>query len=356
MAAALNDALPLLDYCCPRCQGDLTGLPTGYYCGACGQVYPVVLGIPDFRVFPDPYISLSDDRAKGQRILEEGKNLNFNGLVELYWKLTPGVPPTLARQYVAGAVGAVETGAALLAQFEKEASQVPFSLQNEPNLSCLEVGCGTGGFLVAAKDRYAELVGVDIAFRWLVIARQRLLEAGCKPQQVRLVCACAQALPFRTGRFDRVVAINTLEHADYAAQQEQLLVQVRRVLRPAGYLFLNTYNRYSLGPEPHMHLWGLGWLPRRWMNWYTQLRKGVRYQHIRLMGYRELQSQLEKVGLTRRLFLKPFVEAATLARLGFFQQKLARLYNLLLKTPLARLVLRRTGPFFRIIAQVGARD
>jgi hypothetical protein len=33
------------------------------------------------------------------------------------------------------------------------------------------------------------------------------------------------------------------------------------VLRPGGLLFLATPNRYTLGLEPHVRLWGVGYLP-----------------------------------------------------------------------------------------------
>ena len=68
----------------------------------------------------------------------------------------------------------------------------------------LEIGCGTGPLLVAAKHRYRQVVGVDIAFRWLVVAKKRLDEAGMG--DIPLICACAEALPFREDSFDNVVA------------------------------------------------------------------------------------------------------------------------------------------------------
>ena len=53
-------------YCCPRCHGPLESNPNNYTCPTCPAVYPIIAGIPDFRLYPDPYISLEADRAKGQ--------------------------------------------------------------------------------------------------------------------------------------------------------------------------------------------------------------------------------------------------------------------------------------------------
>ena len=42
----------------------------------------------------------------------------------------------------------------------------------------LEIGCGTGGFLIAARQKYEHVVGMGVAFRWLIIAKKRLSELG----------------------------------------------------------------------------------------------------------------------------------------------------------------------------------
>ena len=42
----------------------------------------------------------------------------------------------------------------------------------------LEVGCGSGGLLAAAARSGRSMVGVDIASRWLVVARRRLADRG----------------------------------------------------------------------------------------------------------------------------------------------------------------------------------
>src|SRR5512141_592070 len=87
---------------CPRCRGPLEASGESLACsGACATTYPVVAGIPDLRVCADPYIGLVEDRAKGLRLLEEGAGLTFAGLVELYYKITPEVPPVLAARYAA---------------------------------------------------------------------------------------------------------------------------------------------------------------------------------------------------------------------------------------------------------------
>lgn len=52
------------NFCCPQCRWALTVDSGAYRCSACQREYPMVFGIPDFRLFPDPYISFEDEYKK----------------------------------------------------------------------------------------------------------------------------------------------------------------------------------------------------------------------------------------------------------------------------------------------------
>ena len=58
-----------MTFVCPRCKGPLLTQENAYTCEACNATYPVVMGIPDFRVFDDPWIEKEDDYAKAARIV-----------------------------------------------------------------------------------------------------------------------------------------------------------------------------------------------------------------------------------------------------------------------------------------------
>lgn len=336
-----------LGYVCPRCKGplaiersrDASDLDYVYACTACAARYPVVLGIPDFRVAPDPWISLEADRDKARLLAEAAGELDFAGLVDRYWRLTPETPPELARRHARHALSGVERGRATLAEVVRLAGKAPV------DAPLLEIGCGTGGLLVAASENFDRVVGVDIAFRWLVVARARLTEAGCG--HVQLVCCCAEALPFPDGAFGLVVGANVIEHS---AQQEPLVREALRAVRPGGVAFFTTPNRFALAPEPHVHVWGVGLLPRRLMPAWVGLVRGVPYCHHRLLSVFELRRVLRRAGAERHRIVLPRISSSELAGRGRWVRRGAALYGALLGVPVARWTLYLWGPAFHALA------
>ena len=88
------------------------------------------------------------------------------------------------------------------------------------NSLVLEVGCGRGAF----QDLVAHYVGVDLSARVAQYVR--------KP----FFCADATALPFHDNSFEAVWSIHVLEHVP---DPESALLEMRRVLKPGGLLFLS---------------------------------------------------------------------------------------------------------------------
>lgn len=126
-------------------------------------------------------------------------------------------------------------------------------------LRVLNVGCGTGGFNVAAEGAAAGTWGVDLDLDALTIARGRV------PHE-RILCAPAERLPFRSGTFDLVYCYSTLEHvADAAAALREMV----RVLGPKGALYLHTPSPWSCFESHYKVLWVPGlpeWLGRAYLS------------------------------------------------------------------------------------------
>ncbi|CEP68825.1 S-adenosyl-L-methionine-dependent methyltransferase-like [Moorella glycerini] len=95
----------------------------------------------------------------------------------------------------------------------------------------LDVGCGLGGHL-RELDNATRRVGVDPGLPGLKRGSQML-------PGVAFVCASGYQLPFSSRTFDTVLCIDVIEHVE---RPQELLLEIRRVLKPNGVLFLQTPN------------------------------------------------------------------------------------------------------------------
>jgi SAM-dependent methyltransferase len=348
-----------VEICCPQCKGDLqeiadgsperedghsiSGLQSsvrGLRCPSCDRRFPIVLGIPDLRIFPDPYIDAEADWAKGLRVAARFDELSFSELVDYYYSITSVVPPKDARQYKRGLMAGVARAEAALDSWEA----VVGADGRVPAVSLLDVGCGTAPLLVAATSRYQKLVGVDIAFRWLVVAKKRLAEAKL---QIPLICACAEALPFPDGVFDRVVPDSVLEHLQ---DQRQGLAECHRALRSGGYLFTATPNKFSLGPDPHTGIWGGSMLPNSWIAAYVRRSGGIPPKRY-LLSAPALDKLIKNAGFCAPRIELPAVPAGQRSHFGKGMRLLIDLYHLARKLPVSRSLLYMIGPLLYAVAE-----
>ena len=86
----------------------------------------------------------------------------------------------------------------------------------------LDVGCGTGTML-SHLERYGEPIGIEADDQAVAFCRARGV--------TRVRQADPPPLPFDDSRFDLVTALDVLEHVD---DDQRLLGEMRRVLRPGG--------------------------------------------------------------------------------------------------------------------------
>jgi SAM-dependent methyltransferase len=125
------------------------------------------------------------------------------------------------------------------------------------NTSVLEVGCGSGRFLKYLSDKAGFLVGADPSHA--IFAADELLG---QQDNILLVKAAANDLPFENGAFDFVYSIGVLHHIPDTQKAMQACVDK---VKKGGYFF--TYLYYNLDNR--------GFLFRSIFNASTLLRKGV---------------------------------------------------------------------------------
>ena len=80
-------------------------------------------------------------------------------------------------------------------------------------LRLLDAGCGTGALALAAARRGAEVVAVDLSPQLVDLARER---AASDPAAARIDFVSGDMLGAEHGRFDHVVAMDSLIHYDRA--------------------------------------------------------------------------------------------------------------------------------------------
>jgi len=115
----------------------------------------------------------------------------------------------------------------------------------------LDVGCGIGTFCNAAYAKGFYVVGVDFS-------KYALKHVKC-PR----VLASAEYLPFRTGAFDYVVALEILEHLD---DIELGIRELKRVVKPGGRIFVSIPMPGFKAAE-HKEQPPLWWLIERFKPW-----------------------------------------------------------------------------------------
>jgi ubiquinone/menaquinone biosynthesis C-methylase UbiE len=105
-----------------------------------------------------------------------------------------------------------------------------------PGQRVLEIGCGTGTLLLAAKRAQPEavVVGLDPDLAALARADRKARRRGLTVQLDR---GHADELPYADGSVDVVLSAFMLHHVP-AGERDAALGEVRRVLRPGGALHL----------------------------------------------------------------------------------------------------------------------
>jgi cyclopropane-fatty-acyl-phospholipid synthase len=129
-----------------------------------------------------------------------------------------------------------EEGMSLAAAQEAKLEHICRKLRLRPGQRLLDIGCGWGGLLEYAAERYGvEGVGITLSERQAEGARRRLARAGLA-ERCRIELRDYRALE-GSGRYDRVVSVGMREHVGRRRLPEYFAA-AHRLLKPGG-LFLD---------------------------------------------------------------------------------------------------------------------
>ena len=100
----------------------------------------------------------------------------------------------------------------------------------------LDIGCGTGTFagMLVATSLPAKVVGLDYSPAMCQVATSKATSIGVE-NRARFVTADSEHLPFADGSFDFATCSNSFHHYPH---QQNVVTEVRRVLRPGGRFML----------------------------------------------------------------------------------------------------------------------
>jgi ubiquinone/menaquinone biosynthesis C-methylase UbiE len=296
----------------------------------------VILDIPDLRLSPDPYIGFAEEHAKVEKLAARFAELDFESFIDFYYSITSVVPPKHAAQYKRSLLAGVPRAAHWLTEWEQ--------LAHAPaGGTLLEIGCGTGPLLAAARA-YPQRVGVDVALRWLVVAKKRLER---EQLDLPLLCAGAEALPFREETFDRIVFDSALEHFRV---QLPALREAARVARSGGAFFIATPNRFSIGPDPHTGVPGGSLLPAAVTAALVRRAGGIPPKRD-LLGAGSLRRLLQDAGLREVRLSLPGIASGQRAQFSGLLRAAMGAYELARRFPVSRQLLFAVGPLLLATAR-----
>ncbi|MBE9054152.1 class I SAM-dependent methyltransferase [Nostocales cyanobacterium LEGE 11386] len=102
-----------------------------------------------------------------------------------------------------------------------------------PEVTVLDIGCGTGEFeqLLLTENPQQVITGVDISAEMLLVAQQK-----CRTySHVSFQDASVSNLPFVNNSFDVIVSASAFHYFD---APHAALMEIRRVLKPEGKVFI----------------------------------------------------------------------------------------------------------------------
>ena len=112
----------------------------------------------------------------------------------------------------------------------------------------LDMGCAIGQTTTALKERWtdAEVWGIDIGMPMVRYAHKRAVDMGC---DVHFAQRLAEDTAFPDGYFDLVIAV-IMFHEVPINQQEPVVREARRILRPGGRFLVYDFATEMAGEKP----------------------------------------------------------------------------------------------------------
>ncbi len=249
---------------CPHCHATLTEDDNMLKCPECNRTYPIRRGIPDFRHKDDYWCNVSREKMQylNQRAEETG-------------------------DWISSAKEIIPEYAGHFIPFYRADSQ--FLWPTNKDSIILDAGSMWGGLTIPAAQFHHEVYAVDKTLETLEFMNIRAKQMGF--DNIHTFAAPIKSLPFSDNFFDLVVLNGVLEWVGldedvilekhwkgkrnekqiYSKTPEEMQIDVlkelRRVLKPEGFLYIAIENRYGIQyfltfPDDHNNVRFVTFLPR----------------------------------------------------------------------------------------------
>jgi hypothetical protein len=122
-----------------------------------------------------------------------------------------------------------------------------------------------------------------------------------------------------------------------------------RIAASSAPLAIATPNRFSVAAEPHVGVWGVGWLPARWQRRYVRMRSGKPYDFVRLLSVPGLKRMMKRETHFDGQFIVPRIAEEEIELFEGRRAKMARAYNRVAEQRMLRWPMFAIAPFFRFV-------
>jgi SAM-dependent methyltransferase len=331
---------PELIWRCPRCRGPLAETAEALACITCVAEYPSFEGIPDLRLPGPCWIDYEADRAQARQLIAATAGFSVEETVRHVFSWRTEFDATWADKRTQQVMDAWKRLGPEMRGWLRDCVR--------PGRIFLDLGCGPGQLLAAAAAAGCAGIGIDVRLVWLLVAKRLIAAAGGTPV---LAAALAESLPLADESLYGVVSLDVIEHV---GDVSGYLREINRVTAPGAYVALATPNRFSLTAEPHVAVWGVGWIPRCLQKSFVKFRSGLAYEFVQLLSVNEARHLFCSHTRIDVEILVPEVPEVEISRYPAKRKALARFYNRLLRWRLLHPVFRLIGPFFRIVGRKSA--
>lgn len=315
---------------CPNCRSPLDKRETHYACRSCAVEYSSWLGAISLICRRDEELD-----STTRQLLDAFSGSSFDDLLRLRTPAFSTTHPKLLERYRAYRQNMMERGRAFYEMARAYAESQEASIGSS---HAIALGCGVGASMLCMARDFDHVIGIDPSLPDLVLARKTCDELGIT--NVTLAHCLGERMPVQYGKADLIIAENVLEHVPDLGS---VLKEVGRALKPGAIFVGDCANRFNiLRPEPHVHLWGVGLLPRKCQAPYVKWRRNFDgYDRtVHLKSYRQLLVEMRK-----RVGTESTVELPKAAAFGF-SRRIDTVLGLINRVSLLKVLLLWIFPVF----------